>query len=80
MKMEESANITENQNVEFRIRDWKGLTHRNNKNDKVDEYYLQHTYKFGKLGDSKVDFAIESRFQVKNANEKFKRIQPIFFL
>ena len=73
LELKASANITENQNVEFRIRDWKGLTHRNNKNDKVDEYYLQHTYKFGKLGDSKVDFAIESRFQVKNANEKFIR-------
>ncbi|WP_261786771.1 FomA family porin-like outer membrane protein [Fusobacterium necrophorum] len=57
LEVKASANITENQNVEFRLRDWKGLTHRNNKNDKVDEYYLQHTYKFGKLGDSKVDFA-----------------------
>ncbi|KYL02733.1 porin [Fusobacterium necrophorum subsp. funduliforme] len=73
LEVKASANITENQNVEFRLRDWKGLTHRNNKNDKVDEYYLQHTYKFGKLGDSKVDFAVESRFQVKNANDKFIR-------
>ncbi|CAL7891896.1 FomA family porin-like outer membrane protein [Fusobacterium necrophorum] len=73
LEVKASANITENQNVEFRLRDWKGLTHRNNKNDKVDEYYLQHTYNFGKLGDSKVDFALESRFQVEKADEKFIR-------
>ncbi|MCI7344404.1 MAG: porin [Fusobacterium necrophorum] len=73
LEVKASANITENQNVEFRLRDWKGLTHRNNKDDKVDEYYLQHTYKFGKLGDSKVDFALESRFQVEKADEKFIR-------
>lgn len=75
LEVKASANITENQNVEFRLRDWKGLTHRNNKNkkDRVDEYYLQHTYNFGKLGDSKVDFALESRFQVKNAKDKFIR-------
>ncbi|MDK4501133.1 porin [Fusobacterium necrophorum] len=73
LELKTNINITENQNVEFRLRDWKGLTHRNNKKDKVDEYYLQHTYNFGKLGDSKVDFALESRFQVKNAKDKFIR-------
>ncbi|MBR8722507.1 hypothetical protein IX325_000815 [Fusobacterium necrophorum subsp. funduliforme] len=63
LEVKASANITENQNVEFRLRDWYGLTHRNHGASGVDEYYLQHTYNFGKLGSSKVDMALESRFQ-----------------
>ena len=63
LQVQSEVALTENQNLEFRLRDWNGITHRNHGASGVDEYYLQHTYDFGKLGSSKVNAKLESRYQ-----------------
>lgn len=79
LEVKGNVNFTEKQNLEFRLRDWKGRTHRNNdEGTGVDEYYLQHTYNFGKVFD-KVGLSLQSRYQrndsVKILGEDFGNVQ-----
>lgn len=73
LELKGSVNITENQNLEIRSRDWRGLTHRNNKEIDRDEVYVQHSYDFGKLGASKVGVVAETRYTYAGKNEQALR-------
>ena len=73
LELKGSVNITENQNLEVRSRDWRGLTHNNNKEIDRNEVYVQHSYDFGKLGASKVGVVAETRYTYKKVNKQALR-------
>ncbi|KXA12490.1 hypothetical protein HMPREF3206_01776 [Fusobacterium equinum] len=73
LELKGSVNITENQNLEVRSRDWRGLTHNNNKVIDRNEVYVQHSYDFGKLGASKVGVVAETRYTYKKVNKQALR-------
>ena len=72
LEVKSGVALTENQNLEFRLRDWNGITHRNHGASPVDEYYLKHTYNFGKLGSSKVNAKLESRYKATGTKKEIR--------
>lgn len=77
VELKANVNMTENQNLEFRMRDWQGITKRNNSSNSIDEYYVQHTYNFGKTF-GKVGMSLESRFTAKDKNKNAIRERLYF--
>lgn len=72
-RLEFKANVklTPNQSLEFRSRVNKGLTHHNDayKVEKdTRETYLQHTYDFGKVADTKIGANLESKYTYDKQN------------
>ena len=92
-----SVNFTENQSLEIHNRHGFGLQRNSDDNKNGvsnDKSYLQHTYNFGKLGNSKVNARLESTFEFNSKlksvkdedtkeemykyNEKYVQVKPVF--
>ncbi len=62
LELKGNVNITENQNLEIRTRDWRGWTSKNNEGIAEHEAYVEHTYDFGKVW-GKTGISLASRYK-----------------